>query len=330
MADLTYRENSLLALRHQEPEFLPMIQDIQTCTPRGMDFVCESSCVPGTANDWFGQSWTYEPNIGAANPTPGVHLVPDITLWKEYMTFPDLSKLDWEGYSSRDTASWDREKHLTRINDLFGPWERMFSVMEFQEALCALVEEPEACYDFFGAIADHKIRLYEYIIRYYQPDILCMHDDYGHGKGMFMSPETWRALIKPHLQRIIDMVTSHGVIYEHHCCGYFAPILGEIADMRCAATNLVHRSNQPAVLKKEIGHKMCMIGAFDTQYLDAASTSDEELRASVRKTILEMAPGGSYITLCNLKTPGRNALVTDEIRKSSFHCYSRPRPDAQE
>ena len=113
------------------------------------------------------------------------------------------------------SASWDREKHLTRINDLFGPWERMFSVMEFQEALCALVEEPEACYDFFGAIADHKIRLYEYIIRYYQPDILCMHDDYGHGKGMFMSPETWRALIKPHLQRIIDMHISPVNISVH-------------------------------------------------------------------------------------------------------------------
>lgn len=200
--------------------------------------------------------------------------------------------------------------------------------MEFQDALCALMEEPEACYDFFGAIADHKIRLYEYIIKYYRPDIICMHDDYGHGKGMFMSPEVWRELIKPHLQRIIDMVASYGVIYEHHCCGYFAPILGEIADMGCAATNLVHKSNHPAELKKELGHKMCMIGAFDTQYLDAPSTAEEEMRASVRKTLDEMAPGGSYITLCGLKTKGRNEIVTDEIRRYSGNFYACPRPDA--
>ena len=328
MAALTYKENALLALRHKEPEFLPMIQDIQTYTPLGMDFVCEYINVPGTANDWFGQSWTFEPGIGAPNPTPGVHLVPDITLWRDFMKFPDLSKLDWEGHSSADTASWDRENRLTLINDVFGPWERMFSVMEFQDALCALMEEPEACYDFFGAIADHKIRLYEYIIKYYRPDIICMHDDYGHGKGMFMSPEVWRELIKPHLQRIIDMVASYGVIYEHHCCGYFAPILGEIADMGCAATNLVHKSNHPAELKKELGHKMCMIGAFDTQYLDAPSTAEEEMRASVRKTLDEMAPGGSYITLCGLKTKGRNEIVTDEIRRYSGNFYACPRPDA--
>lgn len=132
MATLTYKENALLALQHKEPEFLPMIQDIQTYTPLGMDFVCEYINVPGTANDWFGQSWTFEPNIGAPNPTPGVHLVPDITRWRECMKFPDMSKLDWEGHAAKDTASWDREKRLTRINDVFGPWERMFSVMEFQ------------------------------------------------------------------------------------------------------------------------------------------------------------------------------------------------------
>ena len=154
------------------------------------------------------------------------------------------------------------------------------------------MEEPEACYDFFGAIADHKIRLYEYIIKYYRPDIICMHDDYGHGKGMFMSPEVWRELIKPHLQRIIDMVASYGVIYEHHCCGYFAPILGEIADMGCAATNLVHKSNHP---DSEIarGHKMCMIGAFDTQYLDAPSNCRRRNAGQRAENLDEMAPGGA-------------------------------------
>lgn len=328
MATLSYKENALLALQHKEPEYLPMITDIQTYTPLGMDYVCEYTNVPGEALDWFGQSWTFEPAIGAANPTPGKHLVEDITTWRDVMKFPDLSKLDWKGHAEKDTANWDREHRLTRINDVFGPWERMFSVMEFQEALCALMEEPEACYDFFGAVADHKIRMYEYIIDAYKPDIICMHDDYGHGKGMFMSPATWRQLIKPHLQRIINAVTSHGVLYEHHCCGYFAPILGEIADMGCVASNTMHISNNPAELKKEIGHKMCFIGAFDTQKMDSPTISEEEIRACVRETLDEMAPGGSYITLFGMKTKGRNDLISDEVRRYSGHFYTCPRPDA--
>jgi len=327
MATLNFKENTLLAYQHKEPEYMPMPGDMNTCAPRGMDFIRETICINGVANDWFGQSWTFEPNIGGANPTPGVHLVPDITEWKKYMQFPDLSKLDWEGYAARDTAKWDRENKLSRVMVGYGLWERMFSVMEFQDALCALMEEPEACYEFFGAVADHKIRLYEYLIKYYKPDILIMHDDYGSGGGMFMSPEVWRQLLKPHLQRIIDSITSKGVMYEHHCCGYFAPILGEIADMGCVAFNNGHISNKPAELKKEIGHKMCFVGGFDTQFMDKPATTEEEIRASIRKTVDEMAPGGSWVAFCGVKTPERSRIVNDELITYGSTKYSCPRPD---
>jgi len=316
MASLSYKENTLLAYRHKEPEYLPLASDMDTCAPRGMNYICESISVTEVANDWFGQSWTYEPGIGAPNPTPGMHLVPDITKWKEKMKFPDLSRLDWETNSAKDTANWDRERRLSRVLVGFGLWERMFCVMDFRDALCALLEEPELCYEFFGAVADHKIRLYDYLIKYYKPDIVIMHDDYGSGAGMFMSPETWRSLIKPHLQRVIDSITSKGVIYEHHCCGYFAPIVGEIADMGCAATNTMHISNKPAELKKEVGHKMCFVGGFDTQFMDKPGTTEEEIRASLRKTCDELTPGG--------------AIVNDELARISGNYYTCPRPEEKE
>ncbi len=327
MASLSFKENTLLAYQHKEPEFFPLTTDMNMGAPRGTDFICESICVQGTAKDWFGQSWTYEPKIGGANPTPGVHLVPDITRWREYMKFPDLSRLDWEGYAARDTAGWDRDRKLSRVMVGFGLWERMFSVMEFQDALCALMEEPEACYDFFGAVADHKIRLYQYLIRYYKPDILIMHDDYGSNSGMFMSPEVWRKLLKPHLQRVIDSIVNEGVMYEHHCCGYFAPILGEIADMGCVATNTMHISNKPAELKKEIGHKMCFVGGFDTQFMDKEKTTEKEIRESIDKTIDELAPGGSWIAQSMLKTKSRNPIVMDELIRYGSTKYTCKRPD---
>lgn len=327
MATLSFKENCLLALQHKEPEYIPMVSDMNNCAPRGMDFICESISVPGTAKDWFGQSWTYEPNIGGANPTPGVHLVPDITKWRECMQFPDLSRLDWEGYSARDTAKWDREHKLSRVMVGFGLWERMFSVMEFQDALMALLEEPEECYDFFSAVADHKVRLYQYLIKYYKPDVLVMHDDYGSNAGMFMSPEVWRELIKPNLQKVISCITDAGVMYEHHCCGYFAPIVGEIADMGCSATNKVHISNKPAELKKEVGHKITFIGGFDNQFMDSPETTEEQIRASIDKTIDELAPGGSWIVMGGLKNKPRNAIFTDEVIRYGSTKYTSKRPD---
>lgn len=332
MATLSFRENTLLAYQHKEPEFMPLASDRDNCFPSGEDFIRETSCVRHPSRqvqgyDWFGQSWTYEPNIGGATPTPGKPLITDITEWRDYMKFPDLSKLDWEGYAARDTANWDRQNRLSCVTIGIGMWERMFSVMEFQDALCALMEEPEACYDFFGAVADHKIRLHQYIIKYYKPDILVMHDDYGSNSGMFMSPETWRELIKPHLQRIIDGVVGEGVIYEHHCCGYFAPILGEIADMGCSATDTMHISNHPAELKKEIGHKMCFVGGFASQFMDIESTTEEQIRESVRKTLDELSPGGSFVPEIVLKTKYKNNIVQDELIRYGSTKYTCPRPD---
>ena len=183
-------------------------------------------------------------------------MLTDITRWKEVLTFPNLEKLDWEGHAAKDTAIWDRDNRFSRITIGFGLWERLFSIMPFEDALCALVEEPEACYDFFGAIADHKIRLHELAIKYYKPDVLVMHDDYGNNKNLFMSPESWRKLIKPHLKRVVDSVQSQGVIYEHHNCGYFRSILDDMLEIGISATNPVHVSNDLPSLKKEYGGRM--------------------------------------------------------------------------
>ena len=31
------------------------------------------------------------------------------------MKFPDLSRLDWEGYAARDTVGWDGDRKLSRV-----------------------------------------------------------------------------------------------------------------------------------------------------------------------------------------------------------------------
>ena len=323
---VSLRDNMLMVLHHQEPAYMPMMSDFDAVSPAGMDFICEAPRIPGVNKDWFGQSWTYEEKIKAANPTPGCHLLDDITRWREVIHFPTFDKMDWDGHAAQDTANWDRKNKISRVTIGYGMWERLFCIMSFDEALCALVEEPDACYEFFGAIADHKIRLHEYVIRYYKPDLLVMHDDYGSGGGMFMSPDTWRKLLKPHLQRIIDHVRSHGVMYEHHCCGYLAPILPDLAEMGAVGFNSVHVSNKPAELKRKLGKQLTFVGGFDTQYMDRDSVTEEEIRAHVRETIDQLAPGGSWIPRFMLAHRERHKIVNDEILRYGGTHYYGPRP----
>jgi len=325
---ISLKENMKLVLEHKEPEYMPLLGDFDQCYPKGPDFIWEAPAIPGPpVKDYFGQYWSFEPGIKAPNPTPGSHLITDITKWREQITIPDLDKMDWEGYAARDTAKWDRENKMSRITVGYGMWERLFTTMEFTECLMALVEEPEACYDFFGAIADFKIKLYEKIIQYYKPDQVVMHDDYGNSMNMFMSPETWRQLIKPHLARVIKSITDKGVYYEHHCCGYMAPILEEVADLGCASFNTVHVSNNPGELKKKLGHKMAFFGGFDTQFCDRPGTTEEQVRAEIRKTMDIMAPGGSFCPRCAIGNMEKKAWAEDEILKYSVNFYSSPRPE---
>ena len=319
---LSPKENMLLVLRHKEPEYMPFRCDFDSAVLDSIEFVNERPPNPGVNKDWFGQSWTYQSHAGAANPTPGVHLVEDVTKWKERLIFPDLDQLDWEGRSKADTANWRRDEKLSRLRTGFGMWERMFSVMDFQDALCALLDEPECCYDFFGAVADHKIRLHQKMIDYYKPDIIVMHDDYGTSQGLFMSPDVWRELIKPHLKRIADHVQSQGCRYEHHNCGYFMPLMDDIVEMGIEMINPLHRSNGLKETKEKYGSKVTLLSGFEVQYLSAPTITEAEIRENVRKTMDILAPGGGYVPYYN----GSNAdIVNDEIVKYSENFYS-PRP----
>lgn len=325
MATLTKKENMLLVLQHKEPEYLPIMADFNNGFSSVVRETGSDRTKPST--DWFGQYWSFEPTIGGFNPTPNSHLVTDITKWRDQMKFPNLDEIDWAAAAEKDTATWDRENKLSRMTMGFGLWERMFSVVEFQDALCGLLEEPEASKDFFEAVADYKIEVFKRIIHYYKPDQIVFHDDYGNTKGMFMAPETWRELIKPALQRVIDFVTGEGVFYEHHCCGNFAPIVEEIADMGAASFNTCHINMHPAELKKKIGHKIAFMGGFDNQYIDRITTTEEEVRQHVRDTMDAMAPGGSWCPRCVNSVPAKYEIINDEILKYSPKFYSCPRPE---
>ena len=182
--------------------------------------------------------------------------------------------------------------------------------------------------DFFRTIADHKIKLHNFYLDYYKPDVLAFHDDYGMGQGLFMSPETWRKLIKPHLQRVIDNVTSKGVLYEHHCCGYMAPLAEEIAEMGASSWNSVHSCNDPYECKKQFGDKIAFTGGIlNTWFMDTPGTTDEQIREHVRDMAAKMLPGYVYISGGMPSHPERNEICNDEILKSGQQYYKEKRPE---
>ena len=131
-----------------------------------------------------------------------------------------------------------------------------------------------------------------------------------------MSPDTWRELIKPHLQRVIDNITSQGVLYEHHCCGYMAPLAQEIADMGASSWNMVHVVNDVCACKQKLGHKLAFVGSVcDGQLFDMDSTTEEQMRSHVREMSDKMLPGWEPLWLWAV------SAILRGIRYSRMSCF---------
>lgn len=329
---ISLRENMLRVMSHQEPEYLPIRTDMQVGASSILLDAPALSAYNPIGYDWFGRKWIYEPSIAAACVDVNEPLITDIRDWKELIKFPDLSKLDWETAAARDTANWDRENKLVRFIIGAGPWENLYYSMNFVDALCALMEEPEACKEFFEAMMDHKIREAEYVIRYYKPDIITLHEDYGSATGLFMSPEVWRELLKPGLTRFVNFCKQNGVMYQHHNCGYMAPLVEEmIEDCGVESWQQVHISNNPGELYKKYGSRLAMEdGLVDSILIDSVNTSEDDVRRLVREAADAVCPGGAAAVISGSTVRQhveRMTMIDDELIAYAQRYYKNRRPE---
>ncbi len=312
--ELTPRENALIAYRHQTPAWIPCFYTDIILTQACPDMERYTGHTKG--KDYFDIEWTYEPNIHAPMPTPGNIIFEEIEDWRTYVKLPDLEAIDWKKQAEIDTHTdfqafvmgagivpfkdgssiYDTNK-LKVCMILNGPFERLHSYMGFENALMALAIDPEECNAYFETLFNWKIEYIKKIAEYYDVDVINFHDDYGAADRMFMRPELWRQIIKPHLKRVVDACHELGLIYQHHSCGYVEPILPDMAEIGVDAIDTLQACNTHLQeLKKQLGDRLTFCGGFDNQHvLDVPGVTPEEVKKEYRRVIDALAPGGSYV-----------------------------------
>ena len=312
---MTPRENALIAYHHGTPAWIPNFFT---------DISCFQACpqmerYPGHTHgkDYFGVDWTFVPEMGAPMPTPGQILFDDIADWKEYVKFPDLEAIDWEKQADIDThtdmvayaagaglvplkdgASVYDEPKLLVCMVINGMFERMHALMGMENALCALITDPESCKEYFHAMADYKIAYFKKIAQYYKVDVINAHDDYGTNDRLFMNIDLWRELIKPELKRIVDATHELGILYQHHSCGHIEPLIEDFIEIGIDAVDTWQASCNPNLkeLKAKYGSQITFCGGFDNMnVLDRDDATKEEIQAEYVRAVDALAPGGSYV-----------------------------------
>lgn len=331
---MTNRENALIALKGGKPESVPCFYSSCQIIPAAASLETPQMGT-GAGFDGYGVHQTPTDSAGGMY-TPSTSVPPiltDVTLWKEQVTFPNYEVLDWEAI-----VGMEREiMHLNPdefVQDLFCPnglFERLHFLMGFEDALCAIMEEPEAVYDLVGAIADKKIEFIKKAAIYYKPDYFTFLDDYAHKTGLFMSKDIFRKIFKPHLQRVIDAIKETDMIFKLHCCGKMEDLMDDFLDLGITAFDPVQCVNNIPELKKKTLGKAGIMGGLDVQgVVDMVGVSETSIRKEVRRCIDNYAKDGGYMIYgaslhmfnpASYAPHGPIGIVIDECAKYGLNYY---------
>lgn len=277
----------------------------------------------GGGKDMFGIDWEYVPQVGGSMVRPGHPLLEDATEWYDKIVWPDIDSWDWEG-----SAKIANEKYLKTdkfINFWFmnGWFERLISLMEFDGAIMALVDEDQkdAVKEFFDRLTDLYIRIFDKALSYYSHiDGFLIHDDWGSQRETFFSPAVCEEMIVPYMKRVTDFLHSKGKTCELHSCGQ---ILKQVPNMIKAGWDCWQPQPMNDIHKiyELYGDKIVVAAMPDL--FDPRTATEEEQRASARKFADEYcAPDRpSYLSFAALQvlTPA----FREELYKQSRINYSK-------
>ena len=312
---MTKREQLLGVYQHKNIGYVPcFFTDFDFSKPAEINERPEQGGL-----DWFGVEWEFVPAVMAPMVKPDTQRLTDITRWREELVFPDLDAIDWTAAAAEETAKWDRENKISFMMLINGVFERTHALMGFEDAMCAMYEEPEEYQALVDAITEYKLKVIDIIGTYYKPDVLCFHDDYGTNDSMMMSVEMWRKFFKEPLRKIIELAHAHGIIYDHHSCGYIAPIFDDLVEIGINAIDPLQISNPVRVLKDKYQDRVTFVGGFDNQNVfDRVGVTEEEIRAEVVRAYSELAPGGSFVAFPLTVTFDFVPTFIDEHFKHAF------------
>ena len=129
-------------------------------------------------------------------------------------------------------------------------------------------------------------------------DVLMASDDLGMQEGLMVSPEAYRALIKPRHRRYFQLIhdKSPGKVF-FHTCGSVADIVEDLVEIGADILHPVQvtaAGMDPTILKRKYGDTLAFWGAVDTQHV-LPHGDEKAVKQEVERRIDELGNGGGYV-----------------------------------
>ncbi len=317
--NMTKRENAMANYRGEVPEYYGDIMEAIQLIPDPY-MVHNRILQDGREHpDMWGTIYMFPPSAPGAHPhvTPENAVIKDIEHWESQVKKPDVSHFDFT-QAKEAAAKINRNEMLAGFMFGGGLFERTHHLMGMQEALINYLEYPDEMRGLLRLIADHKIEYIRMVAEECRPDIIFYHDDWGSKQNVFLPPAVWRDLIKPLQKEISDTIHDCGMIYMHHADCICQPLVEDMVEIGVDIWQGVIAQNDIVKIQEITGGKLAMAGGIDGPKLDVAGTSEEAIRAEVRRAIDTYCPRGRFFpSIPNGKCfiPEIDAIVKDELKK---------------
>lgn len=313
---ISERENTLKAYRHEKTEWLPLSYDALM----HIGFISGNECGLGSADlkDIFGVHWIIK---GDPTPDPNEpYMLEDICEWRDKITFPEPKKWDWDAIGEAELKEYDGNKVVTCFCEQ-GLFDRLTVLGGFENALMWLITDPDECRALFDRIADYKIELIECVGKYIKPDVFMYTDDIAKIDGLFMSPQTYREVIKPSHARIIAAIHENGMIAEQHTCGKIDDIIDDYMEIGVESFFPAQVVNDLVGMRKKYADKLTLVGGFNSQGLPGRiDASDEIVKEEARRIVEDYKDLGGFIVMPMIMDGTLNWSVYEPShRQKVFH-----------
>ena len=175
-----------------------------------------------------------------------------------------------------------------QVCDLFG----------MEEAMRRMVIEPRLFEAALEHVTEHTLAYLERLLDACGQalPILCLGDDFATQRGMMLSPELWRRILKPRYARLFELGKRRGKFIWFHSCGDITAVLPDLIEIGVDVWETVQLHTlpiSPEALKREYGQHLTFFGGVNTQRLPFITP--EEVRAEVQRCIGVLGRGGGYI-----------------------------------
>ena len=176
------------------------------------------------------------------------------------------------------------------------------------------------------ALGEYRLNGYKLMIKYVHPDAILFHDDWGAKTQPFMKQEQFQEILKKPFTEGYKYVHDQGIIVIHHSDSFNENIVSDMIDMYIDVWQGTLPTNDIAGLIEKYGDKITFQGGLESSIFDGEESTEEQIRADVRRACFEYGQHGSFIPCITYGGPGcfhpeRDAIIDDEIGKCSEEIF---------